>query len=220
MNSDTRQLTEPHSQLPPQFSVKAALVLMTVAGVGMTLWRIEVDRRAEKSEALARIWQLGGDHETYSGETHLIGFYGEKFTDDEFAMLSNFSKTRMLGISNTPATDKALAPVAAMQELENLQISECEFTGDGFKYLTLLPALEQLHIDDVPIDDRAVDHLLAMRSLKTLYIGVSRLSDKGIARLKRHSTAQEVYVEGGYDEWMAELESSEQNGAANASVEE
>ena len=193
---------------------------MTVVGVGMAIWRIEADRRAAKSNALMRIWRLGGDHETAGGETALIGLFGAKFGDEELALLVYFPETGRLDLHRVEATDDALVHLSAMRNLDSLYIEKCKFSGAGLKSLEHLPKLERLCIEDTPIDDRAIDHLLALKSLKSLSIVYSRLSEEGIARLKRCSTAQEVYVEGGYDEWMAELESSEQDGATDARVDE
>ncbi len=67
--------------------------------------RTILDQPVEQQRAVEKIIKLGGDWEAPS-KTVLIGFQGDKFTNETFALLSPLSDMRILYLNDIPADDR------------------------------------------------------------------------------------------------------------------
>jgi hypothetical protein len=74
---------------------------------------------------------------------------------------------RWLSLNRTPITDRGLASLATLENLETLIVSRQGWTADGFR-----------------VTDRSIPHLAKLRSLKQLSLRGADLTEAGVERLR------------------------------------
>ncbi len=129
---------------------------------------------------------------------------GCNFDVRTFAHISSFSKLTELSVHDGAFRDQDLAPLAAIDNLQQLSLSHDDNINGTFSaHLTGLPRLRYLnpgeHVTDAgleeiaklaslrvlflegPFTDKGLQKLRALKELRTLYVTSERITDQGIA---------------------------------------
>ncbi len=145
------------------------------------------DQPKEQRDAVRKILDLGGDWEL-SSKTVLIGFIGDKFTNDKFSLLAPLVDLKTLAFFEVPADDRALIYCRNLEELEWLQMDNCKFSGIGLINLAQCKKLKNVCIEETPITDEGLAALAKFDALETLYIShcetLSKITAAGVRKLK------------------------------------
>ena len=88
-----------------------------------------------------------------------------------------------LDLSDTRITSKAIAWIAKMPALTELNLRQTAIEPQALKSLRQHPSLERLNLSLIPLDDKIVDTLLQIPNLKRVYLGGTQLSPAAIKRL-------------------------------------
>lgn len=156
------------------------------------------DQPIEQQSAVREILRLGGDWEA-GPKTVLIGFFGEKFTEEKFQLLTPLVDLRILYLSELPVDDSALEHCTTLKQIEQLQIEYCKFTGVGLKHFKQSKNLKRIHFQDTPITDEGLTELAKFASLELLEINHTELSPKitakGIRQLKSLKKLKHLWLD-------------------------
>jgi hypothetical protein len=84
------------------------------------------------------------------------------------------------------ATDKDLAAVAGLKTIREVKLPAAvsQVTDKGVAALAALPDLETLHVDNTQLTDAGLAKLKGLKNLKKLTIANTKVTDKGLAALK------------------------------------
>jgi hypothetical protein len=105
--------------------------------------------------------------------------------DDDLAVLKRYPSVRGLDLQLLAITDKGLAHVAALGDLERLRVYKCFKLKDGdFAALAKLKKLRSLSLSATEIGDAGLKALCSLPDLEYLNIGDTRVTDAGLAELK------------------------------------
>jgi hypothetical protein len=90
----------------------------------------------------------------------------------------------LLDLSETRINDDALAAIAKLPNLEDLNLWHTRVTDDGIALL-VDSKLKRLNLDDITgIGDGATEHLAKITSLEFLHLGKTGVTDEGLEKLK------------------------------------
>jgi hypothetical protein len=101
-----------------------------------------------------------------------VSFYSSPVTDDQLALLKEFPELRQLDLQYTKVSDRGLAHLAGLTQLEYLCLYQCTgFTDAGLAHLKKLTKLRELLLNGTKVSDGAVKHLAGLTSLEHVYLG-------------------------------------------------
>ena len=164
------------------------LVLMQCCGMNAIAQSAKtiIDQPLNQQVSVKKIIALGGDWEAPS-KTVLIGFIGDKITNETFELLKPLAEMRILYLSAIPADDRAFVHCKDLQALEEIQIRDCKFEGTGLKHLSKCKRLKRVIISETPISDECLEIISQFESVETLSIenfGIaSKITKVGVRRL-------------------------------------
>jgi hypothetical protein len=124
----------------------------------------------------ARLTDTGLAHFAAYGNLNYLHLPGG-FTDAGINNLANNNRLKYLWVncsSGSPLTDKALATISKLHELEELYISGTGFTGEGLELLTKLENLRVLNLIGFGpngLDNENLKQLVKISELKKLFFG-------------------------------------------------
>ena len=160
--------------------------------------RTILDQPIEQQRAVEKIIKLGGDWEAPS-KTVLIGFDGDKFTNDAFALLAPLSDLRILFLDEIPADDKAFEHCKNLEAIEEISMTNCRFNGTGLKYLSKCKELKTIRFTDTPITDESLEIISKFESLETLFIEnfnvASKVTHVGVRKLSSLKKAKQISID-------------------------
>jgi beta-lactamase regulating signal transducer with metallopeptidase domain/Leucine-rich repeat (LRR) protein len=123
-------------------------------------------------------------------------------SDDELKHIGTLTNLKRLDIltkdARQPFTNVGFSHLSRLTGLQWLRLGgNNNITNDAFKHLAKLTALEHLILDQCEkISDAALKHLEGLTSLRFLLLDDSRVTEAGIARLKKKIPT--IYYAGGY----------------------
>ncbi|MBM4074365.1 MAG: hypothetical protein FJ267_01815, partial [Planctomycetes bacterium] len=85
---------------------------------------------------------------------------------------------------DTRATDPGLANIANLTSITKLDLSEGIFGDEGMKHLAALKNLEDLNLWKVPVSNEGLTSIVGLTKLKKLNLSESRINDDGVKMLK------------------------------------
>ncbi len=137
---------------------------------------------------------LNYSNTTDEGVKHLAGLtglktlnlYATRVTEKGLAHLSGLTALQRLNLTeNKQITDAALAPVAAIPNLETLWASDCKITGTGLKDLAKHAKLKEISVSGNPVTDEHVRALKDLKTLTELNLTGTKVSDEVALELKK-----------------------------------
>ena len=96
-----------------------------------------------------------------------------------------FDRVNWLGIHGDRFSDRTLAPLADLSQLESLWIGKGDLTPAGFQALLRLTNLRTLRLPEATITDEQLAQLCQLTRLEFLDLGKTEVSDDGIAAISR-----------------------------------
>jgi hypothetical protein len=92
---------------------------------------------------------------------------------------------RYLCLNYVPITDDNLASVAAMGEMEMLELQETAITGHGLNHTKGLTNLRRLDVNRTAVDDAGLVHLTGLAKLEHLLLSRTQVTNQGVDGLKQ-----------------------------------
>ena len=155
------------------------------------------DQPDAQRQSVRQILAMGGDWEAPT-KTLLIGFIGDKFTDEKFALLAPLVDVKILYFQDVPAKDDALIHCTKLRNVWQLQVESCLFSGVGFRHFAGAKKLERLFIEDTPITDDGLASIAKLSNLKLLDISCfktpTQITVDGLRELRRLTKLEELYI--------------------------
>lgn len=118
-----------------------------------------------------------------SWDTIDIGF--TKVGDDELKQVEKFVTAKCLHVLGSNVTDKGLAYICELPQLESLHLVGTQVTDAGIKQVTSLKKLRFLHLVGTKITDKGILHLAGMKHLEELDVRGTDVTDAGLAQLTK-----------------------------------
>jgi hypothetical protein len=115
---------------------------------------------------------------------HVCGV-GSRITNRGLATLAALTDLRELDLSQCDVTDAGLVNLVALHELRRLDLSETPVTATGVTHLNVLPKLEILALKQTNLEDDAVEPLSRMTQLRELHVWGTSITDEGLRELAR-----------------------------------
>jgi hypothetical protein len=112
--------------------------------------------------------------------------------------IARFENVNALDLGENELDAAAIASVAQLAKLEDLNLLRTKLTNDAVQILCESPAnarLKKLNLDDnSAIDDKAIDSLLLVKSLEFLHLGKTQATNAGIQKLSALSQLKTLIV--------------------------
>ena len=132
---------------------------------------------------------------TLSSLTELVSvrLEGCDVKDEHLAPLADMPQLAMLYLGRSKVTDAGLKHLRGLKNLNLLQLSDCAITDAGLASLGDLPRIQHLWLsktvrhgdeDLSNLTDKCVDYLTSLDTLIDLRIADSRLTERGLERLR------------------------------------
>ncbi len=130
----------------------------------------------------------GDDDVAYLAEfedLRAVRLHGTGITDLALARLRTLQGVEHMVIRDTNVTDEGLRHLSELKNLRTLQISGGGFSDSALPYLATLSGLTYLEMRDTGISDAGLPHLITLEKLEAFDFGGSKVTEEGLAELKR-----------------------------------
>jgi uncharacterized membrane protein/mono/diheme cytochrome c family protein len=108
------------------------------------------------------------------------------FNDTQAAQFNSLSQQIVwLKLSDTKITDRTMAEVAKLKNLQKIHLENTAVTDAGLKNLKGLPYLEYVNLVGTQVTDAGLKELAACKSLKQVYVWQTKATEAGVAALKQ-----------------------------------
>ena len=171
------------------------------------------------TEHVGRLKKLGATVFTRGNEVIEVNANRTPITNNDLALISDFSQLTDLSLEATSVGDAGLARLRNLQSLEwlnlyrtrigddglkelkglkrlqHLPIGETMVTDDGLAHLTDMKQLVYLGLRGNNVTDNGVKHLRQLSGLTGLHLGATRISDDGLNHLADMTSLQELWLD-------------------------
>jgi internalin A len=114
-----------------------------------------------------------------------LSIYGGRITDEGLrTLLKKQSKLRYATFMNIPLTDKSLAVIENLLNLEDLVMRGTQITDEGLRCLARLRKLRFLDVSQTNLTDKGIPELVRLETLRTLIISDTKISEAGLHELR------------------------------------
>jgi hypothetical protein len=109
---------------------------------------------------------------------------GSEISDDDLIHVAALDASlQTLDLSETKVTDRGLAYLSTLIQLEKLFLDETKVTDDGLQYFRPLVKLDVLALNGTPITGRGLANLKALTKLRVLNLSETKIDDDGLVHL-------------------------------------
>ena len=91
----------------------------------------------------------------------------------------------MLNLQNTVTTDKGMAEIGKLANLESLNLGYTTVGDDGLAMLSGLTKMKTLLLDTVDLSDAGISHVAGLKQLEELDLYHTLVTEKGYQQLKQ-----------------------------------
>jgi len=170
---------------------------------------------ADDSAAATLLTQAGGEVKPPGGKTVTNVFFKDSsaLTPDHFRAIAGLRSLKTLTMYNKcPLTDETLAPLGALQSLEEVEIDGAKISDDGMKAFAAMKSLRKLTFFHVLQKDKftgaGVLHLKDLPKLESFSCGGSTFTDDGLAACAKlpHLRELRIWHTNATDAGVAKLE--------------
>lgn len=113
------------------------------------------------------IARLGGETEAPSGLV-FVAFRGDRFTSQEFEMISHLTQLRWFSATETKGDDSSLRYLKEVKSLKRVDVHSSGVVVDGLVHLSRHPAVEEIQLTEVKLSKKVLNALCDMPVLKKL----------------------------------------------------
>ena len=142
---------------------------------------------AQDARVIAEWVRLHGGTVTSDAAGSILGVDLRRswINDIDLERLKGLDRLESLALAQTHVTDSALAILATLPSLRELDLFFCEhITDSGASQIRRAPGLERLNVRGTKISDSGVKFLTELEHLRTLDIGISEIGDPSIELLE------------------------------------
>jgi hypothetical protein len=140
-----------------------------------------------EDRALATATKLGGRYERKgkeaAGPVVLISIGNTKVADADLKALAALTDVETLNLSCTGVTDAGLRELAPLKNLKTLYLGNVPITDRGLRELAGFKKLTALYVESAKITDAGLKELAALPALEKLHLGGPLITDAGIEHL-------------------------------------
>ncbi len=112
----------------------------------------------------------------------------------DLAQLEGVISLRWLMLDDVPVSDEALAPLAALTNLERLKLGRCRVGDRGIEHIAALKNLRLLNLPDAEFSDEALARIAELPQLELLRFGSPHVTDAGMAHVARMPSLRWLHV--------------------------
>ena len=125
------------------------------------------------------------------------GRWGMMLTDVNIESIAALTQLEALNMGGSIVSDAGMKSLEPLANLQTLDLSRMELSDKGLEPLAKLPKLRRLSLWENPrIDDRALQPLLALKSVETLDLGDTNIGDSVLAGLEGMKQLKLLVVSG------------------------
>jgi hypothetical protein len=180
-----------------QFSLKALLVLISIAAVCVAGVNSVLHRMRDRQRAIAALETRGGRIYFETGrrptlnrliDKWLLGDVVEVYCDaritrDDMVFIEPLTTVRRLTLSNQTVTDADLMCLRPLSRLETLHLDGTSVTGEGLDQLQTFRSLRDLTLWGTALTDAGLRRLSQMHGLVWLRLSLTNVGDDGLRYL-------------------------------------
>jgi Leucine-rich repeat (LRR) protein len=177
--------------LPPDLKWLSGLKRLKVLNLPGPMWNPSSGAMIDYSPNLKHLASLPALEELTFSYTYLESI---KFVDSGIEAIAALGPTlRVLSLENTQVRGRNLA---ALANLEVLDLVYCPINDEGLQQMQGLTKLRRLLLRDAVISDSGIANLGGLVNLEQLDLGGTRIGDAGIAHLRSMTKLKKLSLQG------------------------
>jgi hypothetical protein len=114
---------------------------------------------------------------------HVVMLEGEHATERALADIGLITELEYLNLGESAVNDAGLAHIGSLANLKQLELSRTSVTDAGLAHLPGLPNIEWLGLIGTGVTDAGLAHLRDRASLECLYLDHTGVTDAGLSHL-------------------------------------
>lgn len=119
---------------------------------------------------------------------------GSRCTDKTMAAIGTLADLESLSIHKSGITDAGMAWFKKLEKLKTLYLGESKITDAGVASLADCACLEDLDLTETRITNKSIDTIKTLTGLKTLALTATRVTDRGMLELKEMPNLEDLNV--------------------------
>ena len=137
----------------------------------------------EREERIAALRKTGARFQARGGQVVRLQLAGPEITDKHLELVDGLSDTSAFHLHAPKVSAAALAPLATMTGLTELDMTGTPLNDESLVHLSGMTKLANLKLADQAITDKSAIVLAKLTSLNTLDLTNTKLTDQGVKRL-------------------------------------
>lgn len=171
-----------------QYSLRSLMVLVLLAGIGMT-WLVAIKNRAERQKMAVETILKGGGFVVYDFQMQILPSGASNYTDNATPpgpawlrkVLGDDFFTNVVGARIV--TEAGLDQIELLSRLQKLELNGVMITDSRLEQLKQAIQLDALTLDNTNIADAGLEKLAGLRRLETLSLARTQVTDAGLEKL-------------------------------------
>lgn len=115
-----------------------------------------------------------------------------RITDRGLALVAKLPNLQDLSLEGVALSATAVATLRSMPALKSLSLADSQMDAAALHRLAGIEVVANLSLNDCPLGDEIVDDLLSLPSLEHLHLAGTQITDAGLARLASHAKAWDL----------------------------
>jgi hypothetical protein len=166
-----------------QFRLRSLLILMLLAGVGMS-WLVGIRKRSERRLAAAETIIKAGGWVNYDYQVPANGGRSAKPPGPAWLRTLFGDNFFVNAIDAAIPNRAALEQLGELNSLRRVYVENLAASGDSFEPLCNLNQVQELYLDGSSIGDNELHYVCDLHQLRYLHIGRTPITDAGLAQLR------------------------------------